>query len=117
MPYANIFPGILTDMGCLGKSVAAALPSNPMPSPGAAPRSHLPRKGARRKSAPHRCASIRLLVRARGQGLGRCHGEHPDPLHSIRMVEHHPVRDAAAAVLSDHTKRSKPINEPKLLSA
>jgi len=27
------------------------------------------------------------------------------------------VRDAAAAVLSDHTKRSKPITEPKLLSA
>lgn len=73
-----------------------------------APRSRLPRRCARRTSAPNGCASIRLVVTARNQGRGQRHGEHRNPLHRNRMVARHPVRVTAAAVVSDHGEAREP---------
>jgi|tagenome__1003787_1003787.scaffolds.fasta_scaffold20364513_1 hypothetical protein len=47
-------------------------------------------------------------LRAPGQDRGQRNGEHRDPLHGFRMVERHPVRDAAAAVVSDHSEAREP---------
>ena len=62
-------------------------------------RGRLPRRCARRTSAPNSGASIRLVVTAPGQGHRQRHGEHRDPLQGHRMVARRPLRDAAAAVV------------------
>jgi hypothetical protein len=87
-------------------SLRAALPR--LARRRSAPRSRLPRRCARRTSAPNRCASIRLVVRARNQRRGQPDVEHRNPLPGNQMVARRPVRDAAAAVVSDHGEAREP---------